>query len=134
MSGVAATTVRTNIIKFHRHGNKVIRKKQTGRPSAIPDELQQQLVSPETLNQMRFLPIRVRARKHSIQHGTSITHTQLKLIYKRHGVRFRQPKVSARLPADKEVALIPERILFAEKMKLLIDGGRVIIYADESTF
>ena len=28
VSGVAAATVRVNIVKFHRQGNKVIRKKQ----------------------------------------------------------------------------------------------------------
>ena len=92
------------------------------------------MVSPETLNKMRFLPIRVRARRHSVQHGIPISLTQLRGIYKRHSVRFRQPKVSARLPDAKELALVPERILYAEKMKALIDGGRVIIYADESTF
>ena len=92
------------------------------------------MVSPETLNKMRFLPIRVRARRHSVQHGIPISLTQLRGIYKRHSVRFRQPKVSARLSDAKELALVPERILYAEKMKALIDGGRVIIYADESTF
>ena len=66
VSGVAAATVRTNIIKFHRQGNKVIRKKQTGRKSAIPEDIQLKIVSRETLNEMRFLPIRVRAQRHSL--------------------------------------------------------------------
>ena len=39
-----------------------------------------------------------------------------------------------RLPDAKEAGLIPQRILFAEKMKDLLDSGRAIIYADESTF
>ena len=56
------------------------------------------------------------------------------MVYKRHKVRFRQPKLSSRLPEGKELALIPERIFFAEKMKALMDAGRVIIYADEATF
>ena len=69
-----------------------------------------------------------------MQYGIPVSFVQLKLIYKRHGVRFRQPKLSARLPDEKELALIPERIFFSEKMKRLIDAGRVIIYADEATF
>ena len=66
VSGVAAATVRTNIVKFHRQGNKVIRKKHTGRKSPIPLDLQLKMVSRETLNDMRFLPIRVRAQRHSM--------------------------------------------------------------------
>ena len=83
---------------------------------------------------MRFLPMRVRAQRHSQHFGIRVTYVQLRCIYKRHGVRFRQPKMSKRLPDAKEEALIPERILFAEKMKDLLDRGRVIIYADEATF
>ena len=30
VSGVAASTVRTNIVKFHRQGNKVIKKQHYG--------------------------------------------------------------------------------------------------------
>ena len=86
------------------------------------------------LTKMRFLPIRERALRHTRELGVRVSHSQLKYIYRRHGVRFRQPKVSSRLPDSKEAALIPQRILFAEKMKTLIDAGRVIIYADESTF
>ena len=134
VTGVAAATVRTNIVRFHRQGNKVICKKQPGRKSPIPEDLQLKMVSRETLNDMRFLPIRVRAQRHSVQYGIPVTHTQLKLIYRRHNVRFRQPKLSARLPDEKELALIPERILFAEKMQALMDDDRVIIYADEATF
>ena len=69
-----------------------------------------------------------------MQFGIPISLVQLKRIYKKHGVRFRQPKLSARLPDEKELVLIPERIFYAEKMKKLIDAGRVIIYADEATF
>ena len=38
------------------------------------------------------------------------------------------------MPDAKEEGLIPQRILFAEKMKDLLDSGRAIIYADETTF
>ena len=92
------------------------------------------MVSPDVLTKMRFLPMRERAKRHAQQFGIRMTVFHLRYIYERHGVRFRQPKVSARLPDAKEEALIPQRILFAEKMKGLIDAGRVIIYADETTF
>ena len=39
VSGVAATTVRNNILRFHRDGNKAIRKKQPGRKSQIPEDV-----------------------------------------------------------------------------------------------
>ena len=39
VSGVAATTVRNNILRFHRDGNKAIRKKQPGRKSRIPEDI-----------------------------------------------------------------------------------------------
>ena len=89
VSGVAVATIRANIIKFHRQGNKVIRKKHTGRRAAIPEDIQRKIVSRETLNDMRFLPIRVRAQRHSMQYGIPVSFMQLKLIYKRHNVRFR---------------------------------------------
>ena len=38
-SGVAASTVRDNIIKFHKNGNKFIPYKTKGRQSSIPLEL-----------------------------------------------------------------------------------------------
>ena len=92
------------------------------------------MVSPDILVKMRFLPVRERALRHTRELGISVSHSQLKYIYRKHKVRFRQPKLSARLPEDKELALVPERILFAEQMKDLLDRGRVIIYADEATF
>ena len=134
VSGVAPATVRSNIIRFHRNGNRVITKKRPGRTPRIPEELQLKMVASETLTDMRFLPMRVRAQKHSVQFGLRISHFQLKSIYKKHGVRFRQPKLSARLPDEKELALIPERIFFAERMKRLMEANRIIIYADEATF
>lgn len=39
VSGVAASTVRNNILRFHRHGNKVIWKKNPGRPCRIPADV-----------------------------------------------------------------------------------------------
>ena len=39
VSGVAATTVRNNIRRFHRDGNKVICKRGTGRKSRIPEDI-----------------------------------------------------------------------------------------------
>ena len=96
--------------------------------------MQLKIVSRDMLDSMRFLPMRVRAQRHSIQYGIPISLYQLKNIYKKHGVRFRQPKLASRLPDEKELALIPERIFFSEKMKRLMDAGRVIIYADEATF
>ena len=39
VSGVAAATVRNNIIRFHRQGNKAIRRKQKGRKAAIPEDI-----------------------------------------------------------------------------------------------
>ena len=92
------------------------------------------MVGQEMLTAMRFLPIRERARRHSADMNISLTLFQLKLIYKKYKVRFRQPKVSARLPDGREMSLIPERILFAERMKRLLDAGRVIVYLDEATF
>ena len=83
---------------------------------------------------MRLLPIHERARRHSADMGIQLTPVQLKLIYKRNKVRFRQPKVSVRLPENREMALVPERILFAERMKRLLDDNRVIVYTDEATF
>ena len=38
-SGVAVSTVRDNIIRFHRNGNKVVQYKIIGRKSTIPLEL-----------------------------------------------------------------------------------------------
>ena len=117
VSGVAAATVRNNILRFHRQGNKAIRRKQTGRKAAIPEDIQLKMVSRETLNDLRFLPMRVRAQRHALQYGFPVSLYQLKMVYKRHKVRFRQPKLSSRLPEGKELALIPERIFFAERMK-----------------
>ena len=92
------------------------------------------MVTPEMLTEMRFLPIRKRAELHSRAMGVRVTHIQLRTIYRKHQVRFRQPKVSIRLPDTREEQLIPERICFAEKMKRFTDAGRHIIYADEATF
>ena len=92
------------------------------------------MVAPETLIDMRFLPIRERAVRHSEDMGIRVTHVQLKRIYKKFGVRFRQPKVSIRLPDAREEQLIPERIIFAERLGRLIRARRNIVYADEATF
>ena len=134
MSGVAASTVRANILRYHRNGNRFKPRTGQGRKSLIPLHIQQQIVSQEMLTAMRFLPIRERARRHSVDMNIRLSLYQLKLIYKRHKVRFRQPKVSARLPDGKEMELVPERILFAERMKRLLDDGRVVVYLDEATF
>ena len=42
--------------------------------------------------------------------------------------------MTIRLSDEHELSLIPQRIEFAEKMKEFMDDGRIIIYADESTF
>ena len=133
-SGVAVSTVRDNIIRFHRNGNKFVKYKILGRKSTIPLELQKAMVEPEVLIAMRFLPLRTRAERHSKQFGVKVTLVQLRAIYKKHKVRFRQPKLTSRLPDWKEEELIPKRILFAEKMLRMRERGRHIIYADESTF
>ena len=73
VSGVAAATVRANIIKFHRQGNKVICKKHVGKKSPIPEDIQLKMVARETLNDMRFLPMRVRAQRHAMQYGIPIS-------------------------------------------------------------
>ena len=92
------------------------------------------MVDPEVLIAMRFLPLRTRAERHSRQFGIKVTLVQLRAVYKKHQVRFRQPKLTTRLPDWKEAELIPKRILFAEKMLRMRERGRHIIYADESTF
>ena len=92
------------------------------------------MVTPEVLISMRFLPLRERAKRHAKEFKVKVSLTQLRSIYKKHQVRFRQPKLTARLPDWKEEEIIPKRILFAEKMQRMIERGRHVIYADESTF
>ena len=133
-SGVAVSTVRDTIMRFHKNGNKFVKYRTTGRKSTIPIEVQKAMVDPEVLIAMRFLPLRTRAERHSKQFGVKVTLVQLRAVYKKHQVRFRQPKLTSRLPDWKEEELIPKRILFAEKMLRMRERGRHIIYADESTF
>ena len=131
---VAQTTIKDVIRRFHRNGNIYVKPPYVGRRSLIPREVQESIVRTETLADMRYLPVRERARRHTEEHRIPISVHQLFTIYKRHGVRFKMPKVHARLTDAQVLALIPQRIQFAEQIKVLEDAGHQIIYGDESTF
>ena len=88
-SGVALSTVRACILRFHRAGNKFVKYKSKGRTSPIPLHVQEEMVSPEVLLAMRYLPLRKRAEKYSKKLGIPITIDQLRNVYKKHQVRFR---------------------------------------------
>ena len=134
VSGVATATISRAIHNFHKNGDRFVPRRSKGRAAAIPPALQQRMVSQEALMAMRFLPVRERARRHSQELGVPVSHYQLRMIYKANRVRFRQPKAALRLGDERELALIPERILYAEKMLALMAAGRAVIYADETTF
>ena len=60
-TGVHVDTVRKAVMLHHKRGNKFesdsVRNKNVGRPRTIPAELEAQLTSWETLNEMRFLSL-----------------------------------------------------------------------------
>ena len=121
--GVAKSTVHNAIKKFHGQGHRYVKAVYKGRESSVPKDVQASIVDNDTLEELKYLPIQERARLHSREFGLNITKHKLKIIYKNYKVRFRQPKVKARLTDEKELKLIPERIMFAEQLKILEDAG-----------
>ena len=134
VSGVAAATASRAVGRFHKNGDRFLPRRARPRMNGFPAAVRARLARPETLMEMRFLPIRERARRHSEELGVRLSVYLLRAIYKEHGVRFRQPKAALRLGDERELALVPERIFFSEKMLALMAAGRPIVYADETTF
>ena len=83
-SGVAESTVRTNLIRFHKNGDRFVRYKTEGRRSSIPRHLRERMADPETLVAMRFLPMYKRAEIHSRDFGIRVSLSNLRTIYKNH--------------------------------------------------
>ena len=134
VSGVAIATVRDCLRRFHKNGDRFLPRRSRVAKAELPAELKQRMVSEEALVAMRFLPVRERAKRHSEELGVPISHHQLRMVYKEHRIRFRQPKAVIRLGDERELELVPERILYAEKMLAMMAEGRAVIYADETTF
>ena len=55
-------------------------------------------------------------------------------VYKKNNIAYKQPGKTNRLSEEREKALVHERILFARRLKRLIDKGADICYMDETTF
>ena len=81
---MAESTVRHNLIRFHRNGDQFVRYKARGRKSSIPRHLMEKMVDSETLVAMRFLPMYRRAEIHSRDFGIRVSVNHLKTIYKKH--------------------------------------------------
>ena len=73
VSGVSPCTARDAVSRFHKNGDRFVPKKYPSKTAAFPQELKEQLVRPATLIEMRFLPIRERARRHSEEMGVRVS-------------------------------------------------------------
>ena len=85
----------------------------------MPPHLEAQLISKQTLYEMRFLSLARRAELIRREHGISLERWAIGEMYKRNGVKFLQAKKTKRNSTFKERSLELERIAFARKLRTL---------------
>ena len=120
-TGIHQDTVRKAIQLFHKKGNRYERTSMKGRgggrPRAIPPDLEAELVTWESLNEMRFLSLRRRAELIRRAHGINVGAYMLANLYRRNGIRYLQAKKWTRVSDAKEQRLERERVAFAQKLR-----------------
>ena len=92
-TGLHRATVRNAIKLFHKRGDRYERCRDNvrpvGRPRVIPEDLEAQLTSYETLNDMKFLSIPRRVEIIRREFNWTLGEKTLRMIYKRNGVTNR---------------------------------------------
>ena len=95
-TGLHPDTIRKAVMLYHKKGNRYIpvcaRNYPVGRPRVITANLEAQITSWQTLNDMRFLSIRRRQELIRREHGVYIGVKTLAKIYQRNKIRYRQTK------------------------------------------
>ena len=128
-------TVRNVIERFHAMGNRYGVRPHDKRPRMIPRHAEEWLCHWNTLFNMRYLPMRERARKCKERFGLArCTGGAVMHCYKSNGVSYKKPGKVNRLSEERELRLMQERIAFARKLQRLIDRGADVCYLDETTF
>ena len=140
VTGVHKWTVQKAIQRYHEKGNRYVKAKRVGysagRPHLFPAEIEAEICSWASLNEMRFLSLAKRVPLIEAKYGRRIGPKTLMKLYKRNGVRCRQAKKITRAPDSAEARLEAERVAFARKLQGLKDegAGDQLIYMDETTF
>ena len=138
-TGVSPDTIRTAVQRYHNNGNRFIptngKTCAVGRPRVIPESLEAELTSRETLYKMRFLSTKRRRELIRREHGVQLGKNTLARIYHRNGVRYLQAKKVKRVGPAAAERIEVERSAFARKLDGLqrLDGDQ-IIYMDQTTF
>ena len=84
---------------------------------------------------MRFFSLRRRVSIIERRYGIELSEGGLRLIYKRHRIRFKQAKRQILISEAKEAVLMRERIQFSVKLQELLDDPNAdVIFLDEATF
>ena len=139
-TGISEQTIYSAIKRYHLKGNKYGSPSRKGqlapRKPVTPPEVERQLVSWETLNRMRFLPLRRRIDLIRREHGVKMSTDTLARLYRRNGVDYRQAKKVTRFDSEKQLRIEEERVEFAKKLRRLQEGRGFnrLIYMDQTTF
>ena len=82
----------------------------------VPQHIEEELVSYEMLNEMRFLSLERRVKMIHERFGIVIPASSLSLIYSRNRVSYRKAKKATRISEAKEARLMRERADFAKRL------------------
>ena len=116
--------VSTIIERYHRNGNWYDPQSYTRnkKKNIIPPHVIEWLVKWETLQQMRYRTVKERIKIiEERYHLRGIRKWDLIGIYKENGIGYKLPGKENRLTDAREKALVFERILFARKLRKLIN-------------
>lgn len=138
-TGVHPDTIRKAILLYHARGNRYLectaKNFALGRPRFITPSLERELVTKETLYEMRFLSLQRRTVLIQREYGISVAKGTLAALYKRNGIKYLQAKKAKRVTTAHEARLRYERTQFAKRLHTLQEqSGHMICYLDETTF
>ena len=99
-TGVNKDTIRKAVTRFHKNGDRWLpvnaAYNNVGAPRLLSASIEAEITSWQTLNDMRFLPMRRRLELIRREHGIAVSLNTLRRVYKRRGVRFLQAKAVKR--------------------------------------
>ena len=90
-------TVKSIIKRFHANGNQFLPRPRPIRPRKVPARVEEELISRELLNEMRFLPLAARCQIVRERYQLAISVTCLAKLYKRNKVKYRPAKTTIRV-------------------------------------